>query len=147
MYRNLVPGLTNVTNRLRYYSFYCWVIDRYEATEHSGNDSKWHTFIRQAEVLYALACNLADTKTADGLAGNIWAWKLLKDRLSRSSMPHSACARLKRPSTSRASEGNAHAARSIRESMNSSAAASLPRISSKLADAIAPSLPAIINSA
>ena len=27
IYRSLVPGLTNVTNRLRYYSFYCWAMD------------------------------------------------------------------------------------------------------------------------
>lgn len=78
IYRNLVPGLTNVTNRLRYYSFYCWVIDRYEATEHSGDDSRWRTFIRRAEALYALACNLANLDEADGLAGNIWARKILK---------------------------------------------------------------------
>lgn len=79
MYRNLVPGLTNVTNRLRYYSFYCWVIDRYEATEHSGDDAKWRTFIRRAEAFYALACNLAEAETADGLAGNIWARRALKE--------------------------------------------------------------------
>lgn len=79
MYRNLVPGLTNVTNRLRYYSFYCWVIDRYEATEHSGDDMKWRKFIRRAEAFYALACNLADPETADGLAGNIWARRALKE--------------------------------------------------------------------
>lgn len=77
MYRNLVPGLTNVTNRLRYYSFYCWVIDRYEATEHSADSIKWRRFIRRAEALYALACNLADAEKADGLAGNIWARKTL----------------------------------------------------------------------
>jgi hypothetical protein len=76
MYRNLVPGLTNVTNRLRYYSFYCWIIDRYEATEHSGDDRRWRAFIRRAEALYALACNLADPENADGLAGNIWARKI-----------------------------------------------------------------------
>ena len=79
MYRNLVPGLTNVTNRLRYYSFYCWVIDRYEATEHSADSIKWRRFIRRAEALYALACNLADAEKADGLAGNIWARKTLNE--------------------------------------------------------------------
>jgi hypothetical protein len=78
IYRDLVPGLTNVTNRLRYYSFYCWVIRQYEITEHSGDESRWKTFIRRAEALYALACNLADQDEADGLGGNEWAQKLLK---------------------------------------------------------------------
>jgi hypothetical protein len=78
MYRNLIPGLTNVTNRLRYYSFYCWVIERYEATEHSGDEKRWGMFIRRAEALYALACNLVDLEQADGLAGNIWARRIQK---------------------------------------------------------------------
>lgn len=78
MYRSLVPGLTNVTNRLRYYSFYCWVIERYEAIEHSGDVERWSRFIRRAEALFALGCNLADADEADGLAGNIWARKVVK---------------------------------------------------------------------
>jgi hypothetical protein len=78
MYRSLVPGLTNVTNRLRYYSFYCWVIERYEATEHSGDAERWSRFIRRAEALFALGCNLSNADEADGLAGNIWARKVVK---------------------------------------------------------------------
>ncbi|KIL96891.1 hypothetical protein CCC_01384 [Paramagnetospirillum magnetotacticum MS-1] len=73
MYRTLVPGLTNVTNRLRYYSFYCWVIQHYEETEHSGDEAKWRIFIRRAEALYALACNIVDPQQSDGLAGGLWA--------------------------------------------------------------------------
>lgn len=73
LYRSLVPGLTNVTNRLRYYSFYCWVIQHYEQTEHSGDEAKWRVFIRRAEALYALACNVVDPQQSDGLAGGLWA--------------------------------------------------------------------------
>lgn len=78
MYRSLVPGLTNVTNRLRYYSFYCWVIERYEFVEHSGDVERWSRFIRRAEALFALGCNLANADEADGLAGNVWARKVVK---------------------------------------------------------------------
>src|SRR5260370_42520314 len=49
VYRGLVPGLTNVTNRLRYYSFYCWVIRHYEEKKHSDDEAKWRVFIRRAE--------------------------------------------------------------------------------------------------
>lgn len=73
LYRTLVPGLTNVTNRLRYYSFYCWVIQHYEENEHSGDEAKWRLFIRRAEALYALACNVVDPQQSDGLAGGLWA--------------------------------------------------------------------------
>lgn len=73
LYRSLVPGLTNVTNRLRYYAFYCWVIQHYEEIEHSGDEEKWKIFIRRAEALYALACYVADPQHSDGLAGGRWA--------------------------------------------------------------------------
>lgn len=73
MYRNLVPGLTNVTNRLRYYSFYCWVIQLYEKRKHTSNDLEWKKFIRRAEALYALACYLVDPEKSQGMAGGIWA--------------------------------------------------------------------------
>jgi hypothetical protein len=73
LYRSLIPGLTNVTNRLRYYAFYCWVIQHYEEIEHSGNDEKWKVFIRRAEALYALACYIANREQSDGLAGGRWA--------------------------------------------------------------------------
>ena len=78
MYGALVPGLTNATNRLRYYSFYCWVIHHYEQTARSIDESRWRTFIRRAEALYALACRVADSQHSDGLqseglAGGDWA--------------------------------------------------------------------------
>jgi hypothetical protein len=73
LYRSLVPGLTNVTNRLRYYSFYCWVIQHYEEMEHSSDEARWRVFIRRAEALYALACNVVDPQQSDGLAGGLWA--------------------------------------------------------------------------
>jgi hypothetical protein len=78
LYRNLVPGLTNVTNRLRYYSFYCWAIQHYEQTEHSRDEARWRVFIRRAEALYVLACNVVDSAQSDGLAGGFWAGKFIK---------------------------------------------------------------------
>ena len=78
LYRNLVPGLTNVTNRLRYYSFYCWAIQHYEQTEHSRDETKWRVFIRRAEALYVLACNVVNPDQSDGLAGGLWAGQFIK---------------------------------------------------------------------
>jgi hypothetical protein len=73
IYRSLVPGLTNVTNRLRYYSFYCWAVDTWEKRVHADNATRWRAFIRRAEVLYAMASFVADPATSSGMGGREWA--------------------------------------------------------------------------
>lgn len=73
LYRKLAPGLTNVTNRLRYFSFYCWVVDAYERNVHSADTRRWQIFIRRAEAIYALASNLVDGAQSIGMAGGDWA--------------------------------------------------------------------------
>lgn len=78
MYRTLVPGLTNVTNRLRYYSYYCWVVALWAKIRHTDDELEWRLFIRRAEALYALACASVDLNTS-GLAGSEWARDYLKD--------------------------------------------------------------------
>ena len=77
LYTKLVPGLTNVTNRLRYYSFYCWVIREYEKIHHSTDQTKWRVFIRRAEAIYALSSVISDNSNAGGMAGSDWARKHL----------------------------------------------------------------------
>jgi hypothetical protein len=73
LYRSLVPGLTNVTNRLRYYSFYCWVVELFERTKHADDPASWAVCIRRAEALYAIASQMHDPNGAQGLGGGIWA--------------------------------------------------------------------------
>ena len=79
MYRALVPGLTNVTNRLRYYSFYCWVVRKYETTHHADDDKRWRIFIRRAEALFALSSQMHDPDGTGGVAGGDWARLYLRD--------------------------------------------------------------------
>lgn len=79
VYRDLVPGLTNVTNRLRYYSFYCWVVRHYEAALHADDEARWRIFVRRAEALYVLASELDDPEETGGLAGGDWARAYLRD--------------------------------------------------------------------
>lgn len=50
----LLPGLNNVTGRLRYYSFYCWLLDQYSLRIGSTNPKDQEAFIRKAELLLAL---------------------------------------------------------------------------------------------
>lgn len=72
LYTSLVPGLTNVTNRLRYYSFYCWVIWQFEQIHHTTKEDKWIEFIRRCEAAIALACQIGDAANAHGMAGSEW---------------------------------------------------------------------------
>ena len=50
----LLPGLNNVTGRLRYYSFYCWLLDLYSKMVKSTDPKKQEAFIRKGEYLLAL---------------------------------------------------------------------------------------------
>lgn len=53
-YATMLPGLSNLTNRLRYYGFYCWLIDFYFKKEKQGNQTEQYRFIRRAELLIAI---------------------------------------------------------------------------------------------
>ena len=51
----LLPGLNNVTGRIRYYSFYCWLLDEYSKRVGSTDPKKQRKFIRTAEYIIALS--------------------------------------------------------------------------------------------
>lgn len=53
-YATLLPGISNLTNRIRYYGFYCWLLDFYFKTEKKGNSTEQYKFIRRAELMMAL---------------------------------------------------------------------------------------------
>lgn len=54
VYSKLLPGIMNVTNRCRYYSFYPWVIWAFE--QHAGKlkDKPLYEIIRRADCLFTL---------------------------------------------------------------------------------------------
>lgn len=62
-----------MTNRLRYYSCYCWVVALWAKIRHADDEPGWNLFIRRAEALYALACEAVEP--THGLAGSEWAQK------------------------------------------------------------------------
>ena len=53
-YSALLPGITNLTNRMRYYGFYCWLLDFYFKQETKGNSTEQYKFIRRAELMVAI---------------------------------------------------------------------------------------------
>lgn len=54
-YSKLLPGLTNLTRHIRYYSLYCWLLSEYDKLEVSCQTSvHQYNFIRRAELAMAL---------------------------------------------------------------------------------------------
>lgn len=84
LYTSLVPGLTNVTNRLRYYSFYCWVVWQFENIYHTTKEDKWIEFIRRCEAAIALACQIGDAANALGMAGSEYWRNIAADTSAKS---------------------------------------------------------------
>lgn len=61
-YALLLPGLINPTKRIRYYSFYAWLIEKY-ATQFKGLQKPiLRDFIRRGELLFAFASLKSDDK-------------------------------------------------------------------------------------
>ena len=50
----LLPGLNNVSRRIRYYPFYCWLLDCYAKRNGSLDPKMQRSFIRRAELIIAL---------------------------------------------------------------------------------------------
>lgn len=71
LYQSLVPGISNVTLRIRYYGFYCWVSDAYAREKGSTDFAEWRSWIRRAEALFALAAAYHGGES--GVGGVEWA--------------------------------------------------------------------------
>jgi hypothetical protein len=75
LYQRLLPGISNVTLRMRYYGLYAWLADVYARRSHSTDVLKWQQLIRRAEALYALAA--VEGEDDAGVAGSRWARRKL----------------------------------------------------------------------
>ena len=68
LFTNLLPGLNNVTARIRYYSFYCWLLDRFFEVKQQPTVGEYIGFIRYSEYLLAiLHTGLQDTSGIPGI--------------------------------------------------------------------------------
>ncbi|HYX08122.1 MAG TPA: hypothetical protein VE912_15435 [Bacteroidales bacterium] len=58
IYTSILPGITNLTNRIRYYGFYCWLLVEYaRINQDKYNEKDQRIFIRRAELTIALVMN------------------------------------------------------------------------------------------
>lgn len=73
LYQTFLPGISNVTLRMRYYGLYAWLCRTYATSDGSNDPERWKTFVRRAEALYALIAYRAGNQ--GGVAGIQWAEK------------------------------------------------------------------------
>ncbi|WP_240006240.1 hypothetical protein [Pseudaquidulcibacter saccharophilus] len=75
IYQSLLPGISTITLRYRYYSFFAWILkyyeDHIEDTKENSDPHQFRVFQRRCEALFALACFYGDYEL--GIAGIEWA--------------------------------------------------------------------------
>lgn len=75
LYQSLLPGVSNVTLRVRYYGLYCWASEAFARHRHTTDLEKWIEWIRRLEALYALVAEHRGGES--GVAGVQWAAEIL----------------------------------------------------------------------
>lgn len=84
-YARLLPGLTNLTRRIRYYGFYVWLLEQYAINKRKDSVEEFRRFIRRGELLLAfiMAYKYPDEK---GVVGSQYASNWLKEYGSKSTI-------------------------------------------------------------
>ncbi|MDA8965432.1 hypothetical protein N9F33_01590 [Pseudomonadales bacterium] len=77
LYQTLIPGISNVTLRVRYFGLYTWLSHRYASEIGETDTEVWRRFVRRTEALFALIANRKGGES--GVAGIEWASKALND--------------------------------------------------------------------
>ena len=85
LYQAMLPGITNVTERARYYSFYPWCIHRYAQGGPSNRTrTNWLRWLRALDFSYATACLAHDQQSeyesGSAVVGGDRASELLKGK-------------------------------------------------------------------
>ena len=75
LYQTFLPGISNVTLRMRYYGLYAWLCRTYAKKDGDTNLESWKRFVRRAEALYALIAYRHGSEAE--VAGIEWAQKVL----------------------------------------------------------------------
>lgn len=81
LYQTLIPGIGNVTLRMRYYGIYAWLSWVYAKRIGDTNPQTWQRMIRRTEALYALIAQRRGDES--GVTGSDWAKKTLDNLQGR----------------------------------------------------------------
>jgi hypothetical protein len=83
LYGQLLPGITNVTDRARYYSFHPWVLWAFERRYPDHSIDEFRRVLRRAECVFALIAIRHARVAGDGDAGMHGRAMVGRDRLLR----------------------------------------------------------------
>jgi hypothetical protein len=83
IYTNMVVGITNVTNRVRYMGFYCWLFEAItHKTQKTNSLKEQQLYLRRAELLLAyLYVYIEEFKGVTGISGTNFALTHTSDKL------------------------------------------------------------------
>jgi hypothetical protein len=81
LYQTLVPGIGNVTLRMRYYGLYAWLSWVYAKRIGDTNPQSWQRLIRRTEALFALIAQRRGDE--GGVTGTDWARSTLDNLQGR----------------------------------------------------------------
>lgn len=65
LFTTLLPGLNVVTLRIRYYSFYCWLLKRFYAQRSKATLADLRRHLRQSELLIVYSGRYPFTNSGD----------------------------------------------------------------------------------
>tara|TARA_R110002167_G_scaffold202616_2_gene406515 strand:- start:37412 stop:38920 length:1509 start_codon:yes stop_codon:yes gene_type:complete len=71
LFQSLIPGISTITLRFRYYSFFAWILEAYAKNEGNTDPSAFRVFQRRCETLFALISCSGEKEL--GIAGSDWA--------------------------------------------------------------------------
>lgn len=83
LYGQLLPGITNVTDRARYYTFHPWVLWSFEKRYKDHSLDEFRRVLRRAECLFALIAIRHARKLGDGDDGRHGKAMVGRDKLLR----------------------------------------------------------------
>jgi hypothetical protein len=82
IYQSLLPGISTITLRYRYYAFFPWILKHYEDHIRHTDPAVFRVFHRRCEILFALVCSHGGQEL--GIAGSDWASRKLGDNSGQS---------------------------------------------------------------
>lgn len=83
IYQSIVPGISTITLRYRYYSFFPFILKHYEEHIRHPSPEVFRAFQRRCEALFALICTHGEPEL--GITGSDWAGRMLNDARAQSS--------------------------------------------------------------
>ena len=88
MFARLLPGLNNVSSRIRYYSFYCWLIQHFYKDKDYVNEKDFNPYLRRAELLLAFINGTKDN--SQGIPGINYVLQQFQDNIEFISLKEGA---------------------------------------------------------